>query len=119
VVWFTNLDHSKRHEEMILVQRYHGNEDAYPRYDNYDAIEVARTQDIPLDYGGAMGVPITFLTKHNPGQFEIIGTSDRGGDGLVDHLYLPHSRRDAPVVGGKGVYKRLFVRNLNPVASEA
>lgn len=118
VIWYTNLDHNKRHEEMILVKRYHGNEAAYPHYENYDAIEVSKTQDIPLDYEGVMGVPITFLTKYNPEQFEIIGTSDRGGDGLVDHLYLPHSRRDAAVIDGKGVYKRLFIRNRNPLTSE-
>lgn len=119
VVWFTNLDHNKRHEEMILVQRYHGNEAAYPSYENYNAIEVSKTQDIPSDYDGVMGVPITFLTKYNPEQFEIIGTSDRGGDGLIDHLYLPHSRRDAAVIDGKGVYKRIFIRNRNPVVKES
>ena len=119
VVWFTNLDHNKRHEEMILVQRYHGHEAAYPSYENYNAIEVSKTQDIPSDYDGVMGVPITFLTKYNPEQFEIIGTSDRGGDGLIDHLYLPHSRRDAPVIGGKGVYKRIFIRNRNPAFKES
>lgn len=118
VVWYTNLDHNKRHEEMILVQRYRGNEDEYPKYDNYDAIEVSRTQDIPLDYKGVMGVPITFLTKYNPEQFEIIGTSDRGGDGEIDHLYLPHTRRDAPVVRGGGVYKRIFIRNKKPGGAE-
>lgn len=73
VVWYTNFDHKKRHEEMIPVQRYYGNEDAYPRYENYDAIEVSKTQSIPLDYEGVMGVPITFLTKYNPEQFEILG----------------------------------------------
>lgn len=73
VVWYTSLDHRKRHEELILVQRYIGNEDAYPTYDNYEAIEVSRTQDIPSDYAGVMGVPITFLTKYNPDQFEIVG----------------------------------------------
>lgn len=119
VVWFTNLDHNKRHEEMILVQRYHGHEAAYPSYENYNAIEVSKTQDIPSDYDGVMGVPITFLTKYNPEQFEIIGTSDRGGDGLIDHLYLPHSRRDAPVIGGKGVYKRIFIRNRNHAFKES
>lgn len=116
VVWYTSLDHNKRHEEMILVQRYSGNEESYPRYKNYDAIEVSRTQNIPMDFDGVMGVPITFLTKYNPDQFEIIGTSDRGGDGLINHLYLPHERRDAPVIEeGKGVYKRLFIRNKNPI----
>ena len=116
VVWYTSLDHNKRHEEMILVQRYNGNEESYPCYKNYDAIEVSRTQNIPMDFDGVMGVPITFLTKYNPDQFEIIGTSDRGGDGLINHLYLPHERRDAPVIEeGKGVYKRLFIRNKNPI----
>ncbi len=73
VVWYTNLDHNKRHEEMILVQVYHGNEAAYQLYDNYGAIEVSKTKEIPSDYEGVMGVPITFLTKYNPEQFEIVG----------------------------------------------
>lgn len=113
VVWYTNIDHEKRHEEVILVQRYHGNESMYPKYENYNAIEVSRTQNIPFDYDGVMGVPITFLTKYNAEQFEIIGTSDRGGDGLIDYLYIPHTRRDAPVINGKGVYKRIFIKNVN------
>ena len=69
--WFTNLDVKKRHEEMILVKRY--TPDDYPHYDNYDAIEVSKILDIPLDYSGVMGVPITFLGKYNPDQFEIVG----------------------------------------------
>ncbi len=69
--WFTNLDVKKRHEEMILVKRY--TPDDYPLYDNYDAIEVSKILDIPLDYSGVMGVPITFLGKYNPDQFEIVG----------------------------------------------
>ena len=113
VVWYTNLDHNKRHEEMILVQRYHGNEAAYPFYDNYDAIEVSKTQDIPLDYAGAIGVPITFLTKYNPDQFEIIGCSYSYGEPVGYHK----ERASFDVcVGGKQKYKRLFIRNRNPVA---
>lgn len=69
--WFTNLDHSKRHEELTLFKTYNPND--YPSYDNYDGIEVARAADIPIDYDGTMGVPITFLGKHNPEQFEILG----------------------------------------------
>ena len=69
--WFTNLDVKKRHEEMILVKRY--TPDDYPHYDNYDAIEVSKIVDIPFDYSGVMGVPITFLGKYNPDQFEIVG----------------------------------------------
>ncbi|GAB3024941.1 hypothetical protein GCM10027213_43530 [Mycobacterium bourgelatii] len=71
--WFTNLDISKRHEDLILYKTY--SPDEYPRYANYDAIEVGRIQDIPNDYEGEMGVPITFFYKYNPDQFEIIGSS--------------------------------------------
>lgn len=71
--WFTNLDIKKRHEELILVKQYHGHEDEYPHYDNYDAINVDKTVDIPCDYDGVMGVPITFLDKYNPEQFKIVG----------------------------------------------
>ena len=71
VMWFTNLDIKKRHEEMILVKRY--DPELYPKYENYDAINVNKTGDIPCDYPGVMGVPITFLEKYNPDQFKIIG----------------------------------------------
>jgi len=70
VTWFTNLEIKKRHEDIILYKKY--NEVNYPKYDNYDAINVDKTKDIPLDYDGIMGVPITFLDKYNPEQFEII-----------------------------------------------
>lgn len=73
ICWFTNLSIKKRTEDLILYKRYYGYEDEYPQYDNYDAIEVGRVKNIPMDYEGAMGVPITFLDKHNPEQFEIIG----------------------------------------------
>ena len=71
--WFTNLDHKKRHEEFVSVRRY--NPGDYPKYVNYDAIEVAKTADIPEGYDGLMGVPITFLDKYNPDQFEVVGQS--------------------------------------------
>ena len=70
VVWFTNLDIQKRHEDLVLYKKYTPEE--YPKYDNYDAINVNKTADIPYDYDGVMGVPITFLDKYNPEQFEII-----------------------------------------------
>ncbi|WP_240766179.1 adenine-specific methyltransferase EcoRI family protein [Escherichia coli] len=76
VCWYTNLDHRKRHEELILFRRYSPEE--YPTYDNYDAIEVSKVADIPADYDGVMGVPITFLDKYNPEQFVIIGIAKRG-----------------------------------------
>jgi hypothetical protein len=81
ICWFTNMDIEKRHEDMTLFREY--NPAAYPKYDNFDAIEVSNTADIPCDYYGVMGVPITFASKHNPDQFEYLGidkdlTSDGG-----------------------------------------
>ena len=71
-LWLTNLDNFKRHENIPLVNNYIGNEEKYPKYDNYDGINVNKTKDIPYNYNGAIGVPITFLHKFNPNQFEII-----------------------------------------------
>lgn len=73
ICWFTNLDIKKRHEDLILIKKYKPEE--YPRYDNYEAINVDRIADIPYDYEGVMGVPITFMDKYNPAQFEILGIS--------------------------------------------
>lgn len=81
--WFTNLDIQKRHEKLILWQLYYDDDrnplpdadERYPHYDNYDAINVDRVADIPVDYRGVMGVPITFLDKYNPDEFEIVGGS--------------------------------------------
>lgn len=75
ICWYTNLDHDKRHEELVLYKHYYGNEEEYPHYANYDAIEVSKVSDIPCDYFEEIGVPITYLDKHNPDQFEIIGAS--------------------------------------------
>jgi hypothetical protein len=77
VSWFTNLDTTKRHDSIALYKRY--NADEFPTYDNYDAIEVGRYAEIPYDFDGTMGVPITFLDKYNPDQFEIRGWT-RGRD---------------------------------------
>lgn len=107
--WFTNLDIAKRHEELILYKKYNKNE--FPTYDNYDAIEVSKTKDIPIDYKGAMGVPITFMQKYNPKQFEIIWTTDRGGDGMLEEYKKKHTRFDAPVVNGVGLYKRILIKH--------
>lgn len=73
VRWYTNLDHNLKHEELVLTKFYEGNEEYYPHYDNYHAIEVSRTKNIPMDYDGIMGVPITFMDKYSPDQFEILG----------------------------------------------
>ena len=71
VRWFTNLDYKERHENLILYRTY--SPETYPKYDNFDAIEVGKTEDIPCDYNGVMGVPVTFLDKYNPDQFDILG----------------------------------------------
>lgn len=85
VRWFTNLDYKQRHEELTLYKNYYGHEDEYPKYDNYDAINVDVTSDIPCDYFEEMGVPITYLDKHNPEQFEI--TRFRKGNDGKDLAY--------------------------------
>ena len=94
-IWFTNLDHKKRHEELILYKRF--SPEAYPKYDNYDAINVDKTKEIPYDFDGAMGVPITFLDKYNPNQFEIVRFR-KGNDG-----------RDL-TVNGKYPYFRIIIK---------
>ncbi len=71
-LWLTNLDNFKRHEDIELTKKHYGNESEYPKYDNYEGINVDKTEDIPLDYDGHIGVPITFLHKFNPDQFELI-----------------------------------------------
>jgi len=101
--WFTNLDNAKRHEELILYKKYNPIE--YPKYDNYDAIEVSKTNDIPIDYDGVMGVPVTFLNKYNPKQFDIIGCN-RGIDQDPDGVYGRGS-----FLNGKETFKRLFIKH--------
>ena len=96
VNWFTNLDIAKRHEVMDLWKKY--TPEDYPRYDNYDAINVDRTANIPCDYDGVMGVPITFMDKYNPEQFEIVDTST---------VAMP---KGAPYINGKRIYERILIR---------
>ncbi len=110
VVWYTNIDISKRHEDLILFKEYTPEE--YPKYDNYDAIEVSKTNEIPKDYKGVMGVPITFMNKYNPDQFEIVG-SNRGVDQDPNGVYGRGS-----YLNGKETFKRLFIRNKRLIESE-
>ena len=98
--WFTNMNTSKRNEELILTKEY--NENNYPKYDNYDAIEVSKVIDIPKDYYGIMGVPITFIDKYNPNQFEILGDS-RYHDGS-------DIANDINFINGKGLYRRILIK---------
>lgn len=103
IVWFTNIDNAKRHEDLILFKKY--NKKEYPKYENLDAIEVSKVAEIPKDYKGIMGVPITFLDKYNPEQFEIVG-SNRGIDQDPNGVYGRGS-----FINGKETFKRLFIRN--------
>lgn len=98
VRWYTNLDLKQRHEEMILVKRY--SPEIYPHFDNYDAINVDKTADIPCDYAGIMGVPITFLDRYSPDQFEIVGytAKDMGVECLKFYQDLEQSMNGKPFV---------------------
>ena len=97
--WYTNLEIPKRHDELDLFCRY--SPEDYPKYDNYDAIEVSKTANIPYDYDGVMGVPITFLDKYNPEQFEIV--KFRKGNDEKDLC-----------INGKCPYFRILIRNKHP-----
>ncbi len=136
VMWFTNLDTGKRHQKMILVKSYEEGiaKGMYPKYDNYDAIEVSKTRDIPYNWYGKMGVPITFMDKYNPEQFEIIGASNvngaiddidivgekwisdykqSGGTGHITanmHSLVGYEKNGKPV----SYYKRIIIRNKHP-----
>jgi hypothetical protein len=96
--WFTNLEHEKRNEELILYRNY--NETDYPKYDNYFAINVDKTKDIPCDYFGAIGVPISYLDKHNPNQFEIIGgmTTTKIDEYNFGYPYINGSKKYARIL---------------------
>jgi len=120
VFWFTNLDHDKRHADLRkrLYRKY--DPEKHPKYDNYDAIEVSKVADIPLDYDGVMGVPITFMDKYNPDQFEIIGYSRMHRDGSLDHLKNPKwtgSFGDS-FLNGKSLYARLLIRHKHPTPGD-
>ena len=101
ICWFTNLKVIKRNEEIILTKTY--NPIDYPKYDEYDAIEVNKVVNIPRDYDGLMGVPITFIDKYNPNQFEIIGLDD-------PTLVYPAWRGRGPDLNGKTLYRRIFIK---------
>jgi len=101
VTWFTNIDHNRRHEELILYKKYIPEE--FPKYDNYNAINVNKTKEIPMDYDGYMGVPITFLDKYNPEQFEIVGQ--------MASSTITESNFGVPKVNGKKTYARIIIKN--------
>jgi len=108
VVWFTNIETTKRHEDLILYKKYYGNEDEYPKYSNYDAINVDKTKDIPCDYKGIMGVPITFIDKYNPAQFEIIDINPHFFTIVEQGLSKPSQLK---IEGRKDPYARILIQN--------
>ncbi len=117
IMWFTNLDTTKRHEELTLYKKYTPNE--YPKYDNYDAIEVSRVLEIPMDFDGLMGVPITFVDKYNPEQFQILGLladkrekSDALIQGTPTYLDEQHKKYVGAIVKGKATYARIIIKGL-------
>ena len=120
VNWFTNLEIPKRNEELDLIRRYSPEE--YPYYDNYNAINIGKTQDIPCDFPGIMGVPITFLDKYNPNQFEIVWQASGNTRASAPSSVLkevgykthPEDRGGCGVVNGKRQYSRILIRNKHP-----
>ena len=122
VRWFTNLDYERRYEDLNLHKHYLPNE--YPKYDNYDAINVDKTVDIPVDFNGPMGVPITFLDKYNPEQFKIIGGFNQSNlenkvkDGYVLSTNTPYLEKrtnkikygNGPTVNKKAKYYRIVIQ---------
>ena len=108
VRWFTNLDHAKRHEKLVLYKKYSPEE--YPKYDNYDAINVNKTSHIPSDYDGAIGVPISFLDKYNPNQFEFVNAND------IRNICVPLKsygliKDQHATINGKLTYVRIVIRH--------
>ncbi len=120
VVWYTNLDIQKRHEMIDLYKSY--SPTLYPKYANYDAVEVSKTSDIPMDYEGVMGVPITFLDKYNPEQFEIIWQASGNTRACapkdvlkaLNYKQHPEDRGGCGIINGERVYSRILIKNKHP-----
>lgn len=121
--WYTNIDHGRRHQPLSLMTmedniKFSKHKEVkgmkYQKYDNYDAIEVPFTDAIPSNYKGVMGVPISFLTKHNPDQFEIVGATESEGRGFSEGLWDEKSKVSQPLINNERVYKRIFIKHKNP-----
>lgn len=104
--WYTNLDYKERHENLILYKNYNAEE--YPKFDNYDAININKTCEIPIDYGKEMGVPITFLDKYNPEQFEIIDGIGRYS--ILDNERTKQAKKYLSMIDGRAVYFRVIIK---------
>jgi hypothetical protein len=117
-LWLTNIDHGRRHQPLSLMTQEENlkfnkavKDVGYQKYDNYDAIEVPRTDAIPSDYDGVMGVPITFLDKYSPEQFEIFGMAASSYDPVMVGIPFKGSKDGRPLVSGKNTYARIFIRH--------
>ena len=129
--WFTNIEHGRSHEPLVLMTMednlLYGSkrvrETAYPHYDNYDAIEVPEVMGIPSDYEGVMGVPISFLDRYNPEQFEILGSRRWGKSQELLDVYtgavVPPENDKKTLINGKETYDRIFIRHRNPERKES
>lgn len=107
--WYTNLPTTKQEEELVLYKKY--TSDEYPKYDNYDAIDVNKVTDIPMDYDGIIGVPITFLDKYNPKQFEIVGmVSSAGYNKEIVGIDFLGEKDARPLINGKNIYARILIK---------
>jgi hypothetical protein len=122
--WYTNIDHGRRHLPITLMTmedniKFSKHKEVkgkqYQKYDNYDAIEIPFTDAIPSNYKGIMGVPISFLTKHCPQQFEIIGATESEGRGFSEGLWDEKSKVSQPLINNERVYKRIFIKHKKPV----
>ena len=111
ICWFTNLDISKRHQDLILYKTY--NTDDYPTFDNYDAINVNKVAEIPMDYKQAMAVPITFLDKYNPKQFEIISSNDIRKNEKIPFKEHGLIKDKDGTINGKPTYVRIVIKHKN------
>lgn len=107
VVWYTNCSIPKQQEQLHLIERYIP--EKYPKYESYDAIEVSKVANIPQDYDGVMGVPITFLKKYNSEQFELVGEANNGSDNSFDLF--------KPTINGELKFKRILIRNKKPIGA--
>jgi hypothetical protein len=109
VTWYTNLDINKRHENLILYRKY--DPEHYPEYDHYRAININKVAEIPLDYQGAMGVPLTFLDKYNPDQFEILNSNDYRRNDQVPYKEHGLIKDKEGAINGEPTYVRVLIRN--------
>jgi len=106
ILWFTNLETTKRHENIVLYKKYVPEE--FPKYDNYNAINIDKVSDIPMNYNGVMGVPITFIDKYNPEQFELLGIMNTGEKNVgIRYKGTLHGR---PLVNGVEKYLRILIK---------